>query len=78
MFGLEFLTRDAADEATEEFVAVGESRAADWPQSFLGLRFPASDIPAQARQLYRLTDARWLPTRCSNWKTTAGSIDPAR
>jgi len=42
---------------------VGESLAADWPQSFLGLRFPASDIPVQARQLYCLTKARWMPTR---------------
>ena len=42
---------------------LGESLVADWPQSFLGLRFPADDIPAQARALYRLTDARWFPSR---------------
>ena len=42
---------------------IGESLVADLPQSFLGLRFPASDIPAQARELYRLTESRWLPSR---------------
>ena len=42
---------------------IGESLVADWPQSFLGLHFPASDIPAQARELYRLTESRWLPSR---------------
>jgi light-regulated signal transduction histidine kinase (bacteriophytochrome)/DNA-binding NarL/FixJ family response regulator/HPt (histidine-containing phosphotransfer) domain-containing protein len=41
----------------------GESLAQDWDQSFLGLRFPASDIPPQARALYRVSHARWLPTR---------------
>ena len=42
---------------------VGESLVADWRQSFQGMRFPASDIPEQARALYRRTAARWLPTR---------------
>ncbi|MGE5504066.1 MAG: ATP-binding protein [Actinomycetota bacterium] len=42
---------------------VGEWLAPDWPQSLLGLRFPASDIPAQARALYRLSTERWMPTR---------------
>ena len=42
--------------------AIGESLVADWRQSFLGLRFPAGDIPPQARRLYRLTGSRWLPT----------------
>ncbi|KIL96716.1 Phytochrome two-component sensor histidine kinase [Paramagnetospirillum magnetotacticum MS-1] len=42
---------------------VGESLAPDWPQSFLGLRFPDTDIPAQARALYRQTADRWIPTR---------------
>lgn len=42
---------------------LGESLADDWGQSFLGLRFPASDIPAQARRLYRVTHSRWMPTR---------------
>jgi len=42
---------------------VGESLVDSWDQSFLGLRFPASDIPAQARALYARTTARWMPTR---------------
>ena len=42
---------------------IGESLAEDWQQSFLGLRFPATDIPAQARELYRVTEQRWLPHR---------------
>jgi len=50
-------------DADDNGDTVGESLVEDWPQSFLGLRFPASDIPAQARQLYRKTDARWMPTR---------------
>jgi light-regulated signal transduction histidine kinase (bacteriophytochrome) len=41
---------------------LGESLVPDWRQSFLGLRFPATDIPAQARALYRLTGDRWIPT----------------
>jgi len=39
-----------ADDATGEVVA--ESAVSDLP-SFLGLRYPASDIPVQARALYR-------------------------
>jgi light-regulated signal transduction histidine kinase (bacteriophytochrome) len=39
---------------------VGESLVAGWPQSFLGFRFPASDIPAQARALYQKIPASWL------------------
>jgi len=42
---------------------IGESLAEDWSQSFLGLRFPTTDIPAQARELYRVTEQRWLPDR---------------
>ncbi len=42
---------------------VGESLAEDWDQSFLGLRFPASDIPPQARALYRVSHERWVPAR---------------
>lgn len=41
----------------------GESLAGDWGQSFLGLRFPAADIPAQARALYARTVDRWMPAR---------------
>ena len=42
---------------------LGESIVPDWHQSFLGLRFPSSDIPSQARELYRHSHARWMPTR---------------
>ncbi|RAU23897.1 hypothetical protein CU669_02150 [Paramagnetospirillum kuznetsovii] len=42
---------------------VGESLVADWTQSLLGLRFPSSDIPAQARALYQRTRDRWVPMR---------------
>jgi light-regulated signal transduction histidine kinase (bacteriophytochrome)/ActR/RegA family two-component response regulator/HPt (histidine-containing phosphotransfer) domain-containing protein len=41
----------------------GESLAKDWDQSFMGLRFPASDIPPQARALYRVSHERWIPVR---------------
>ena len=41
---------------------VGESLVDGWNQRFLGLRFPASDIPAQARALYRISHSRWIPT----------------
>ena len=40
----------------------GESLVDGWNQTFLGLRFPASDIPAQARALYRISRSRWFPT----------------
>ncbi len=42
---------------------VGESLTEDWDQSFMGLRFPASDIPPQARALYRVSHERWIPVR---------------
>ena len=42
---------------------VGESLAEDWDQSFMGLWFPASDIPPQARALYRVSHQRWIPAR---------------
>ena len=42
---------------------IGESVADDWDQHFLGLRFPASDIPAQARELYKTVTDRWIPVR---------------
>lgn len=42
---------------------IGESLSEDWGQSFMDLRFPASDIPPQARALYLVSPARWLPTR---------------
>ena len=38
---------------------IAEARNAELP-SYLGLRFPASDIPAQARELYRLNRLRLI------------------
>lgn len=40
--------------------------------SYLGLRFPASDIPAQARELYRLNRLRLIPT--ANY--TPAAVEP--
>lgn len=39
---------------------IAEDRSERLP-SYLGLRFPASDIPAQARELYRLNRLRLIP-----------------
>ena len=64
-------------DANGDGEVVGESLAPDWPQSFLDLRFPASDIPIQARRLYRLTSARWLPTRDYVPVPLTPSLDPA-
>jgi PAS domain S-box-containing protein len=46
------------DEWNGEVIA--EARAAFAP-SYLGLNFPASDIPAQARELYRTVEVRQIP-----------------
>ena len=43
--------------------AIGEDKAADWDQSLDGLHFPAADIPAQARELYRRSLIRWVSDR---------------
>lgn len=40
---------------------IAEAKATDWEQSFMGLRFPASDVPVQARRLYRRSRLRHLP-----------------
>jgi light-regulated signal transduction histidine kinase (bacteriophytochrome) len=40
---------------------IAEDRMAAWAQSFLGLRSPASDIPAQARDLYTRNLIRFVP-----------------
>ena len=45
--------------------AVAEDKAADWSRSLLGLRFPASDIPAQARALYTKAKSRFVIDRDS-------------
>ncbi|WP_426959798.1 ATP-binding protein [Muricoccus radiodurans] len=43
--------------------AIAEDKVADWEQSLEGLHFPASDIPPQARDLYRRSLIRWVPSR---------------
>ena len=43
--------------------AIAEDKMADWDNSLAGLRFPATDIPAQARALYRRSPMRWVPDR---------------
>ena len=43
--------------------AIAESRVESWDDTLLGLRFPASDIPAQARALYTRAPARWVVDR---------------
>lgn len=43
--------------------AIAEDRLESWPQSLLGLRFPASDIPARARALYTRSPARFAVDR---------------
>jgi len=41
--------------------AIAEDKSSAWEQSLDGLHFPASDIPAQARELYRVSMLRWAP-----------------
>jgi len=41
--------------------AIAEAKATDWPSSLIGLRFPASDIPRQARELYHEVPVRAMP-----------------
>ncbi len=43
--------------------AIAEDKVADWDHSLAGLRFPASDIPVQARELYRRSPMRWVADR---------------
>ncbi len=43
--------------------AIVEDKIAGWDSSLGGLRFPASDIPAQARELYRHSPMRWVADR---------------
>ncbi len=43
--------------------AIVEDKVADWDNSLAGLRFPASDIPVQARELYRHSPMRWVADR---------------
>ena len=43
--------------------AIAEDKVADWDTSLSSLRFPASDIPAQALELYRHSRMRWVADR---------------
>ena len=43
--------------------AIAEDMADDWDRPLLGLRFPASDIPAQARALYHKAKSRFVMDR---------------
>ncbi len=55
--------------------AIAEDKVADWEHSLSGVRFPASDIPAQARELYRHSPMRWVPDRDAT--PVPLDIDPA-
>lgn len=43
--------------------AIAEDKVTDWSRSLLGLHFPASDIPAQARALYLRSRSRFVTDR---------------
>jgi len=43
--------------------AIAEDKSPDWSRSLLGLHFPASDIPAQARALYTKANSRFVIDR---------------
>lgn len=43
--------------------AIAEDKTEDWLRSLLGLHFPASDIPAQARALYLRSRSRFVTDR---------------
>ena len=43
--------------------SIAESIVPDWDETLLGLRFPASDIPRQARELYTRSPARFVIDR---------------
>ncbi|MGV7029834.1 histidine kinase dimerization/phosphoacceptor domain -containing protein [Methylobacterium symbioticum] len=45
--------------------AIAEDKDAEWGRSLFGLRFPASDIPAQARALYTKAKSRFVVDRDS-------------
>ena len=55
--------------------SMGEDKVDDWGQSLNGLRSPASNIPAQARALYRHSPMRWV----ADWDATPMplELDPA-
>ena len=56
--------------------AIAEDKAIDWGQLFLGLHFPASDIPTQARTLYARAPSRWMPLR--DYQPVPLIVEPGR
>ncbi len=55
--------------------SMGEDKIADWEVSLNGLTSPASNVPAQARELYRRSPMRWVPD--GNAVPVPLDIDPA-
>lgn len=55
--------------------AICEDKTDDWQDSLSGLHSPASNCPAQARELYRRSPMRWVPDR--NAVMVPLDIDPA-
>jgi light-regulated signal transduction histidine kinase (bacteriophytochrome) len=55
--------------------AIAEDKVAGWDNSLSGLRFPAADIPAQARALYARSPMRWVADRDAT--PVPLDIDPA-
>lgn len=60
-------------DANADGSVIAEDKVTDWNDPFIGLRFPASDIPAQARALYLTNRMRFMPT----WDYTPVPLTPA-
>ncbi|MGE5506324.1 MAG: ATP-binding protein [Actinomycetota bacterium] len=55
---------------------VAESKVADWDESFVGFHFPAADIPAQARAMYKVSPSRFVPERDYAAVAVEPGLDP--
>lgn len=55
---------------------LAESKVDDWAESFVGFHFPAADIPAQARALYRISPYRFVPHRDYHPVRLVPALDP--
>ncbi len=55
---------------------VGESKVADWQESFIGFHFPSDDIPRQARALYLINPTRFTPQRDYDMVAIVPGTDP--
>lgn len=53
-----------------------ENHSRHWPESFKGLRFPADDIPVQARELYKIAPTRFTPRRDYHPENILPGLDP--